>query len=109
MFTTDEEIESLSQPLGRFMMADLGADGDETELCREVLSPRGREMALAVYIKAIEEAMQALYRLATLTDEASPYYSTRLRVRMCKAAREEMAALVAEWEAVANEEGSVGQ
>lgn len=73
---------------------------DERELRRPELSEQGRRIALSLYPETIREATEALLDLAAAIDADSPYHNMSLRVRMCQAARDELAALVAEWEAI---------
>lgn len=93
MFSPEAILSDLTNPANRSLLAPLSR--------KEVraLASEGAEGVAAsgkVLSRAAKEAMQALVELA----EGGLVGSPRLRARLCVAVRQELAALVAEWQAV---------
>ena len=108
LFTPEVEVEDHCRPDHRHQLGSSRLSLEEENAVRETeLEDFGRDIANRIYQEATSEAVAALVEHAT----TSPYHSFRLRARICLAIREELAALVADWNGltkVAGEEGSSG-
>lgn len=91
-------LQDLSKPGARSILIKYSFDGaEEAAFLEDNLDATGLEIANRVYSTACENALKELVRL---TESHSNAVSPRFLARLCAAAREELAALVAEWSAV---------
>ncbi len=105
LFTPEIELEDTSRPSCRHHLRTSSLSFEEEQAVRRVvLDDFGRDIANRVYQEAASEAVAALIEHAT----TSPYHSFRLRARICLAIREELAALVADWNGLAKVGGEEG-
>ena len=105
LFTPEVELEDHCRPDHRHQLGSSRLSFEEERAVREMqLDDLGRDIANRVYQEAASEAVAALVEHAT----ASPYHSFRLRARICLAIREELAALVADWNGLVKVEGEEG-
>lgn len=97
VFDPAEEVRFLSDQTRRNNLHPEGLTfAEEQALSRKALSHEGREAARKVYAAAANEAVNALLSYS----QHNPFHSGRLRARVCQAIREELVALVKEWEAL---------
>lgn len=99
LFSPDGILSDLCDPANRALLVPALGRRDTQALRRD-----GADAAAAsakVLGAAAKEALQALVELA----EGSVVATPRLRARLCVAVRQELGALVAEWEACQPEEG----
>lgn len=99
MFWPDEAIESASEPTACVLLAlGHGLEGEEEDAALDdTPSPLRSKVLAQIYEAAATEAVDRLFSLA---QERGPdgYRNCRLRARLCKAVREELAELLREWD-----------
>ncbi len=94
MFSPDAILSDLCDPANRSLLVPALGRRDAQALGRE--GEEGMRASAKVLGAAAKEALQALVELA----EGSVVATPRLRARLCVAVRQELAALLSEWEAL---------
>lgn len=94
------EVARLSEPGSRNCLHPLGGslsrEEEEAVLAAE-LDELGRSVAARIYLSAIEECVNALCEMSSTS---RPFRSYRMVARMCSAIREELQALLQEWDSL---------
>ena len=97
-FEPEKDVASLSAPEARTALAHGLNLTLKEEMALHSAEPDqlGVELSLRVYELAASEALEVLMKYS----QDNPYRSSRLRARVCAAIREELAALVSDWDAL---------
>ena len=96
LFNPEAIVSDLSDPASRSALVPGVSSAEAEAMDAEVLDCRGILVNGKVLGAAAKEALQTLVELA----EGSVVVSPRLRARLCVAARQELVALVAEWDSL---------
>lgn len=102
LFMPEGILSDLCDPANRCLLVPALSRKEAQALNRS--GPEGARASAKVLGLAAKEALQTLVELA----EGSAVGTPRLRARLCVAVRQELAALVAEWADVSQNEGAAG-